>query len=220
MSNLYAESAARFARDTADHELTILQDAGLYRHLRFQAPKRGFYWFDLITWPGHLAVVGDVDHGYMFARVEDMFDFFRSPHLHPDYWAEKIRSGGSVKDYSEKECQTLINEAVQKWERDVYPDKLVAYEADLDACGKSYPRLASPPVAPTPPAQIREMIAGWDLSYEASARDLLGELEQLGVASDTWEWDLSDWDWSYLWQCHAIRWGIARYDEAKTGGAS
>lgn len=28
--------AARFARDTAQHEMTVLHDDGLYRHLRFQ----------------------------------------------------------------------------------------------------------------------------------------------------------------------------------------
>ena len=58
----------RFLPDVAEHKLTVLHDEGLYRHLRFQKPGTGFYWFDLITWPGNLAFKGDMG-GFMFARI-------------------------------------------------------------------------------------------------------------------------------------------------------
>ena len=32
---------------------------------------------------------------------------------------------------------------------------------------------------------------------------------------DVWEWDLTTWDWHFLWACHAIVWGIAQYDQHK-----
>ncbi|MBM0203233.1 hypothetical protein JNW90_09015 [Micromonospora sp. STR1s_5] len=41
---------------------------------------------------------------------------------------------------------------------------------------------------------------------------MLGELETAGVVSDTFEWDLTDWDWQYLWCCHAIVSAVALYD--------
>ena len=37
--------------------------------------------------------------------------------------------------------------------------------------------------------------------------------------TDTWEWDLTDFDWQYLWCCHAIQWGIAQYDISKAAAA-
>ena len=37
--------------------------------------------------------------------------------------------------------------------------------------------------------------------------------------TDTWEWDLTDFDWQYLWCCHAIQWGIAQYDASKAVAA-
>jgi hypothetical protein len=105
----YAESAERFAADVRGHKLTVLHEDGLYRHLRFQKPGTHFYWFDLITWPGCLAINGDME-GYTFSRVEDMFTFFRassgwnSKTINPQYWAEKLRAASRVKQYSEGEA--------------------------------------------------------------------------------------------------------------------
>src|SRR5436190_22697501 len=111
--------AERFQSDTRDHEMTVLRDDGLYRHLRFKAPDTSFYWFDLITWPGYLAVVGDFGDGYTFTRVPDMFEFFRAKSgwnggsINPMYWAEKIASGrDGVKRYSMDIFRRLIDEHV------------------------------------------------------------------------------------------------------------
>ena len=53
-------SRERFAKDTATHAMTILRDDGLYRHLRFKRPNTSSYYFDIITWPGYLAITGDM----------------------------------------------------------------------------------------------------------------------------------------------------------------
>ena len=58
----------------------------------------------------------------------------------------------------------------------------------------------------------------WD--GETNARELLEKLEALGVVSDIWEWDLRDYEWSFLWCCHAILLGIAQYDAARAAVAS
>ena len=93
------EMAERFAKDIGEwvsddgtkriraHEMTVLHDDGLYRHLRFTAmhlcndaewrTTNGFYWFDLATWPGTLTINGDCGT-YTFSRTTDMFEFFRS----------------------------------------------------------------------------------------------------------------------------------------------
>ena len=39
---------ADFLRDVATHELTIIRNEGLYRHLRFSRPGSSCMYFDLI----------------------------------------------------------------------------------------------------------------------------------------------------------------------------
>jgi hypothetical protein len=132
-------AAAQFEQMVERHEMTILLDEGLYRHVRFRRPDELGYWFDLVTWPGYLAINGDLISGYTFARIEDMFNFFAGDHINPMYWAEKI--------------------TCPKTETRVYdPDRF------------------DPATMDEPP----------------------------------WEWD-----WSFLYSCHAIQWGVGRYREEK-----
>lgn len=87
----------RFKKNVADHEIQTLHDDGIYRHIRFGRPGTGIYRFDLVTWPGHLAISGDLE-SFMFARTQDMFEFFGPRHrsetvINPSYWAEKVVAG-------------------------------------------------------------------------------------------------------------------------------
>lgn len=206
-----AHVAEVFARDVAEHELTVLHSDGLYRHLRFAKPGTGINHFDLVTWPGHLSLGGDRD-GYVFARTDDMFEFFRAKShwnmgtINPQYWAEKLTTRVKVKVYDEALCKKLIGEYIGDADEDYYPGlKAYARQALADADFDS------------------------DLAYEDSAREWLRDFKYVvpKVApvrsyefSDVWEWDLSDWDFHYLYACHAIQWGIEQYDAAKAPSAS
>ena len=129
---LSREEAARerFARDTAEHALTVLHDDGVYRHLRLQKPGTSVYFYDLTTWPGYLAISGDAGH-YLFARLYDMFEFFAEQpggesvdaapasrkhvvegRINPGYWAEKLRGPreDSTRRYSPELFTTLVGE--------------------------------------------------------------------------------------------------------------
>jgi hypothetical protein len=70
--------------------------------------------------------------------------------------------------------------------------------------------------------QAVELIFDYDsdgmLGYEDGARQLLAKLENIGLVGDTWEWDLSDWDFHFIWCLHAIAWGIQQYDNAVRSG--
>lgn len=210
--------AKRFAADAADHELVVLHDDGLYRHLRFRSPESGFSWFDLVTWPGNLAIKGD-HGGFIFCRLEDMFQFFRGKNINPGYWAEKLPDGGrSVREYSEDVLKSLIEEYLPDY-AEQYPERLIAYfaaKAEWKALPYHQIVTTQPPVEPKSVDEIRELIAEYDdngdLGHIEGARELLRELERAGVVSDTWEWDLNDWDFHFLWCCHAIVWGIAQDD--------
>ncbi|MDY0829108.1 hypothetical protein SK224_08195 [Microbacterium sp. BG28] len=105
MSERYAAQRRQFVAETGEHQMKVLHDDGLYRHLRFQRPGTGIWHFDIVTWPGSLAIRGDIGEGHIFSRVDDMLRFF--DHGQPDhainahYWAEKLDLGRrSVKEFS------------------------------------------------------------------------------------------------------------------------
>jgi hypothetical protein len=205
--------AERFARDTATHRMTILHDDGLYRHLRFTAmhlcndaewrAANGFYWFDLITWPGSLTINGGCGT-YTFSRITDMFEFFRSRYgINPQYWAEKVQGETKVKSYSEEQFRQQVKEAVTEAEGEC------------------------PGVSAAVEEKFYGVLAEWDITYEDGARRALGEFSFYKDESDryaprkepdfrfcdAWEWDFTDWDWTFLWCCHAIQWGIGQHDK-------
>lgn len=225
----YTESAERFTSDTKNHQLTVLHDDGIYRHLRFKAPDSGFYWFDLVTWPGYLAFTGDMD-GYVFSRVEDMFTFFRGGStygINPSYWGEKVVDGRDrLRRYEPDVLAARLAEVLKEHEA-AYPDLVPEFEAaktvfDATPRDRRYPHALDgvrEPFEPKPPAEVRELIADYErdgeTGYEDGARRLLGELESARVVYDSFEWDLRGWDWTFLWACHAIVWGIRQYDALK-----
>lgn len=230
--DIQRDVAQRFQKDIAEHTLTVLHDDGLYRHLRFRNPKSSFYWFDIVTWPGSLAVRGDCG-GFVFSRVDDMFEFFRrngNEHgINPGYWAEKMPDGGrSVHEYSEDKLRAKVAAALAEYEPE-YPglaDSYATAKTNYDALSwdRRWPYgNTREPREPKTPDEVRQIIADHDedglLSYETGARELLGQLEIDGVVSDTFEWDLTDWNWQYLWCCHAIAWAVTQYD-LSTGRAA
>lgn len=194
----YPEIAARFARETSAHRMTVLHDQGLYRHLRFRSANTSEYWFDLVTWPGRLAMCGDVGDDYVFSRLPDMFEFFRADRrwgINPHYWAEKLGGGRrSVKEYSE---QLLRQRVIEQFVEDAKWGGVPA------GTGKA----------------LRTWVLNEDLSDEHEARNVLEDFAFQGYEfKDVWEWDFRDYDHSFLWACHAIVWGIARYDRVRKYG--
>lgn len=105
MNDRYAKQRAQFISETRNHEMRVFHDDGLYRHLRFQAPGTGIWHWDIITWPGSLAIRGDIGEGHIFSRTDDMLRFFdhgqAEDEINAHYWAEKLDLGrASVKEFS------------------------------------------------------------------------------------------------------------------------
>jgi hypothetical protein len=230
-SKRYPESGKRFAGDAAWHQMTVLHDDGLYRHLRFARSQvlgpvhvhTGMYYFDLITWPGFLTIVGDFGPSFVFSRERDMFGFFRGPDINPGYWAEKLTSGrAAAKTFAEeKTLRTLVGMYTEYGQH--LPDLWADYRAaravyDKTPAKQRYPfvvRGPREPVMPKTVAELRGEVADakrcGDLAGEDGVRQLLEGWEVAGVASDTFELDFKDWHRPYLWACHAILWGIRQY---------
>ncbi|MFI0900616.1 hypothetical protein [Streptomyces sp. NPDC020983] len=199
------DAADRFARETAKHQMTVLHDDGLHRHLRFANPGSSLYWFEITTTPGQLVFSGDGD-SFVFRLAPDMFEMFRqsadSGAVNASYWAEKVRTG-NARSYSRERFEEYVEEQV--------------------AAAEPY----YPGIRDDVQVEIFDDVV-YDVNYEASAlMAALGYAYFLDPDQNpegrkafnfkyVHEWDLRDFDWWYLFACHAIVWGIAQYDAAKT----
>jgi hypothetical protein len=202
--DLISESRDQFVRDTSEHAMEILRDEGIYRHLRFRKPGTVIYGFDLVTWPGYLAIVGDCGD-FLFARSTDMFEFF-GPNgarggfedarwgINPNYWSEKLQAPRP--DAARRYCYEQFCERVQEWYADVAKDLTPAAAADLGEALNE--RVLSPYLDA--------------VHSEHEAHVLLRDFEHDGIRiNDSWEWSLRDFDWAFLRCCWAIVYGIGKY---------
>jgi hypothetical protein len=209
---------------TREHQMTVLRDEGLYRHIRFQQPGTEIWRFDLVTWPGHLVITGGDVQDFHFARIPDMFEFFRGPvgHVNPGYWAEKLC--GNAQRY-----------------QSYSPEKLKArvFQHFRLACS-----LRPGPHRPLWQAICRDVLDPYVSGDEATARQALSEFQFYSTPTDfnpepardftpqrvprpgywfefadSWDWDLHDFDYHFLVSLHAIVWGIHEYDTAKAAAA-
>ncbi|GAB6925863.1 hypothetical protein AAC389_15790 [Rhodococcus qingshengii] len=209
-----AEAKGWFDKMTTEHELTVLHDDGVYRHLKFAAPGTNIWRFDLVTWPGHLAVSGDLS-SYTFSRTYDMLQFFEIGRgINPHYWSGKVIAGQDrVREYSPEVARQFVIE--QFWEdrmqrdepnaplwrairEDILPNLHNEDEARIALHNFEY-REPQPPRTHSvdfKPEQIRRHSATYDFS-------------------NSWEWDIRDYHPQFLLICHAIVWGIAKYRAAK-----
>lgn len=191
----------RFVDDTSDHELTVLRDDGLYRHLRFQKPGTSIYRFDIVTWPGYLAFVGDAGD-FVFARTADMLEFFvpegreTSAGINPQYWSEKLVAPrpDAAQTYSYEAFKRHVSEWLDSVGDGLDPGERTALCAAVDE------RLLSPYL---------------DAAHsEHEAHVLLRDFECDGVrVYDSWEWSLREYRHDFLWCCYAIVSGIKSYRE-------
>ncbi len=190
----------QFLKDVAEHQVTILRDDGLYRHVRFRKPGTICQWFDLITWPGYLCYCGDMGE-YVFTRLPDMFEFFRRPDSRRGvdlrYWAEKCRAVDQVdgiKKYDADHAAARIRE----WIEDV---------RDGEPEGHDYHALME---------AVEEEVLRYVGDGEHELRRTVEAFEHEGFRfHDFWEVDLTEYTIRFVWCCYALVWGIAQYDAAK-----
>jgi hypothetical protein len=186
------QALERFRADTDKHLMTVHVDDRAYRHIEFARPETNIYRFDLVTWPGYLAYVGDMGE-YLFTRTHDMFNFFASGSgINPKYWSEKLRPGGerSARVFSAAAYRAALHE----W---------VTQEASDNELGVERCIVLG--------AAIREQLLRDPLD-EREAYELLADFEHDGMRiSDPYELTVTAWDSHFLWACWAIRWGVTKY---------
>lgn len=204
-----------FLENVKEHEMIVLHDDGVYRHIRFKKPGTGCMHFDLVTWPGYLAYSGDMGC-YVFCRLNDMFSFFRTDRIHNrdgnlyinlSYWSEKLeavdgnRRGGTAKEFSKEKFIRQLSETRLNWIRERGLNKeqrrelweavrdQVLYRVDEDDSGQV------------------SMSAAYDFSERIG-----GKVFQF---DDLWGYDFTQYTYRFIWCCYALAWGINKYDEIK-----
>ena len=206
------DTTERFESEIAEHVMTVIRDDGEYRHLRFQKPGTRAMSFDLLTWPGHLCYTGDMGT-YVFSRVRDMLEFFRSPKgdwrdINLPYWAEKVlaKDRDGIKEY----CLDKFKQNIREWLAD-YIDGHDLSTAEIDELRDEVEH---------------EVIRAAAEHFVSRGADDLSTAAACGytyncrpVFQDFWEVDSTVYTHRYTWCCHAIVWGIAQYDTANAEAA-
>lgn len=204
-----------FLKDVATHEMTVIRDDGVNRHVQFKRPGTRCYQFNLITWPGYLCYCGDMGT-YVFSRLDDMFQFFRTSEndwnfkkdglsTNPGYWSEKIMA--TDKDGGHKEFdQERFIERVKKWRLDWIRDM------KEEGFSKDDRR------------ELWEEIEQDVLSYSDDGEHALSARvyefsHRIGKRRFSFD-DFFDGrgtrpTYHYLWCCFALAWGVQQYDKSK-----
>lgn len=225
MARKYSCTEERFIKDAAKHQMEVVRDDGVNRHLRFKNPESNAYWFDIITWPGTLCVDGDMGT-FVFRRLHDMFVFFRTDQEHydrtgradqlainPSYWDEKLRAPAprDAQEYCADSFRQHVQEAFDSWKESNQPDD---DEWTTDADRRQFEEQRDALWA----ALKDEVLAlADDGSIRAcdAARDFRCDEVPGFNLQDCWEWDCQVFKFDFLWNCYAIAWGIKAYDKAK-----
>lgn len=228
----YTKTINRAIRAFKDHKVTIEQDDGIFRSILFKRPGTGFYHFRIVTWPGHLAISGDIGN-YVFAREHDMFGWFADDKdwaampmsINPKYWGEKVQATykGSVGECSNgivdhgTDVKTIRADLVQ-WFREL--DGWGSRITD----GKSYRKDAWHDLRHYllerihDDLPIREAITMIERFRIPSY--LFDDTEDRGFDAcyDHYEaWSYRTPNQTFLTCCAAIVWGIKKYAQAKDG---
>ncbi len=185
-----------FQKAVADHEMTIVSEAGFARQITFKTPKTYNNHFHITTWPGYLAISGDAGC-YVFARLPDMFEFFRGDRINPQYWSEKLRAAdrnSGYQTFSEEKFQACLKNDFEQWSFDSDDEKAKAWEA-IEESELSPDRM---------PSTMDEAIHA-ALDYECRITK--------NRFNDFWDHNFQDYTFRFLWCCYAIQWAIRKYDE-------
>lgn len=187
------KQAARidFLECVKNHEIKVELDRGLHRCIKFSRPESSVYQFRLTTWPGYLAVSGDMGE-YIFSRLPDMFGFFRSDELEINYsyWTEKLKSvskfGGSKSRHGYEDF-----------------DGEATVEALLSTCADNDEK----------PDYNKDSLENLKhASNEYEALEIMSNQMDIEEAYDYLRYKPT---YHIIWILYAIVWGIQQYDKYK-----
>lgn len=185
-----------FLKDVAQHQMTVLKDDGVYRHILFRHAEHGNMHFTLTTFPWFLCYSGDMGT-YVFSRIEDMFQFFRDGktegplRINLGYWAEKV--------------QAEDRDGVKEYSPDVFRERIAEWLDDIEA---------SPELRQAVDEEVLWQADDGEYAAHRAARDF--EHEDEHIFTDFWECDLREYTFRFTWCCYALAWAIRLYDKSRS----
>lgn len=196
----------QFLKDVGKHEMKVLLDNEVHRCIRFASTDQKQSWylhFTITTWPGYLCINGDMGC-FVFTRLPDMFEFFRTKpkedehiHINPSYWGEKCeaadRRTGGYDEYDEEVFHSEVARHFREHEWNNRKEKAECWR------------------------QIKDEVLNAENEHEAFGNAMSFEYkgdEDKFAFGDFWEHNLRSWTYQYIWCLYAIAWGIRQYDKA------
>ena len=206
-----------FLNDVKDHQMEVIRDDGINRHIRFSKPGTGCYRFDLITWPGVLCYTGDMGT-YVFSRIADMFEFFRMDKsdwnynpkglsINPGYWSEKLlasdcngRHANGVEEFDKDKFIREINSIRIKWLRDAKREETLNKDQRRDLW-EAVDNYILYDVGDYSESEACRRV--YDFYFQPT-----GTRERYSI-DDFSEVRCGKFSFHYIWCCHALAWGIS-----------
>lgn len=192
-----------FTIDVAGHVMTVLQNDGVRRHLRFGAPGSSNQQFDILTWPGHLCYTGDMGT-YVFARIEDMFAFFRrrprgAESVNLGYWEEKVLA--------------VDRDGVRTYDADLFRAQIKEWFDALD--------FENDQVRAEAWQSVRAEVLTYADDGRHRAVQAALEFEHAGelLFQDFYEVRVDVYTGRFVWCGYALQWAIEQYDQANAAPA-
>ena len=228
MSSSYQCTQEDFLKEIDGRAMTVMRNDGLSRHIRFKRPGSSTYWFDLITWPGTLCIDGDMGT-YVFRRLDDMFEFFRTDSIYwdggdkelrinPGYWGEKLQAmpDKGFKEFSPALFRANVKDYFDNWVESNQPN-----EDDKPEVITAFDKLKA-----TLWEDLENEVLLNDHYSDCLAISAAMDFECSDVPSfnmhDFYEHRNTDYTTHFIWCCYAIAWGIKTYDQSvaiSQGGA-
>lgn len=196
----------QFLKDVANHQMKILKDDDLYRHLRFKQTYSS-YWFDLVTWPGMLVITGDMGE-YMFGWESDVFNLFRRTEGELDlyYWGKQLKTKNGHKEFSFEKLKAFIETEIKEYFEDAQiqvSDEVIErikndalHESGADSC--------------SPVSQIQDIFRRL-FEYEFNEDGIKFSFHYDALCDANFEKP----SYHYIWCLYAIVWGIQQYNKQK-----
>lgn len=201
-------SFEQFTKDTAEHQLEVLLDNGLYRHLSLRKLNTSNNSFSITTWPGYLCISGDMGC-FTFQRTTDMFEFFRGApgEIAPGYWSEKVQAGAG----SGGARSITVEPDFSKYDKRM-DEYLLDFIKELDASDPETSEKIEHAKEAVEDFKNQRENSEWDIVSRVNNWDshIAGGME----LEDFWdnERSLEKFQYHYIWCCYAIVHAIALYD--------
>lgn len=201
----------RFERDVSEHAMTIHRDDGVDRHIAFKKPGTSCYWFEILTWAGALCIRGDCGT-YVFSRLTDMFEFFRTDdrgdptklYINRSYWCEKLQAV-DCNGYGEGRAKEFAQEEFARHVKERFESYLESYEVTDEKRSQLWSDIESEIIDRSHDGETRAFDALMEFRDDQFPR----------MFEDCWEWDCKEYTHGFIWNLYAIAWAIRQYDAAK-----